>query len=77
MLELQLTSICFSTRGHLINAQMVKRIGIPFRYSYDSVYLIIIPVITNINNNHNETAMSKHPISFLTIARRFVMFELV
>ena len=56
---------------------MIKRMGNQFCYSYESVYLIIIPVITNINNNHNETAMSKHSTSFLTIARRLVMYELV
>ena len=55
---------------------MVKRMGIPFRYSYESVYLIIIPVITNINNNHNETAMSQHSTSFLTITRSNVQISL-
>ena len=55
MLELQLTGIRFSMRGHFINAQMVKRMSIQFLYTYESEYLITIPVITNINNNHNET----------------------
>ena len=76
MLELQLTSICFSTRGILSMHTWLKDWAYHFAL-VTTVYLIIIPVITNINNNHNETAMSKHPTSFLTTARRLVMFELV